>query len=104
TLFRSLDGDRGRQPLDQVDVGLLHELQELARVGRERFDVAPLSLGIESVEGERGFSGAGKAGDHYQLVARKVEADVPEIVGTGAANPDRFHAVLLGPAKGNLLI
>ena len=53
-----LDGDRRRQALDQVDVGLLHQLQELARVGGERLDVAPLALGVEGVEGERGLSRA----------------------------------------------
>ena len=48
-----LDGDRGRQPLDQIDVGLLHQLQELARVCRERLDVAPLAFGIQGVERQR---------------------------------------------------
>ena len=51
-----LDGDRGRQALDQVDIGLFHELQELARVGRQRLDVAPLALGIERVECKRGLA------------------------------------------------
>jgi hypothetical protein len=50
-----LDGDGRRQALDQVDVGLLHQLQELPRVGRERLDVAALALGVERVEGERGL-------------------------------------------------
>ena len=68
-----LDRDRGRQPLDQVDVRLLHELQELAGVRGEGFHVAPLALGIERVEGEGGLSRAGKAGDHHQPVARDVE-------------------------------
>src|SRR2546430_15801259 len=33
-----LDGDGGRQALDQVDVWLFHQLQELARVRRQRLD------------------------------------------------------------------
>ena len=48
-----LDGDRRREPVDLVDVRLAHHLQELARVGRERLDVAPLPLGVDRVEGER---------------------------------------------------
>src|SRR4029077_11248026 len=48
-----LDGDRRRQPLDAVAVGLRHLLEELAGVGRERFDVPSLALGVERVEGER---------------------------------------------------
>ena len=39
-----LDGDRRRQPLDAVDVRLVHHRQELARVGRQRLDVAALAL------------------------------------------------------------
>ena len=47
-----LDGNRRRQPLDQVDVGFLHQLQKLPGVGRQRFNVAALTLGIERVESE----------------------------------------------------
>ena len=47
-----LDGNRRRQALDQVDVGLLHQLQKLPGVGRQRFDVAPLTLCIQGVERE----------------------------------------------------
>ena len=81
-----LDRDRGRQAVDLVDVRLLHHLQELARIGRERFDVAALALGIDGVEGERGFAGAGEAGEHHELVARNFEIDVLEIVLARAAD------------------
>ncbi len=81
-----LDRDRRRQAVDLVDVRLLHHLQELARIGRQRFDVAALALGIDGVEGERGFAGAGQAGEHHQLVARNFQVDVLEIVLARAAN------------------
>jgi len=45
-----LDRDGRRQAVDLVDVGLLHHLQELPRIGRQRFDVAPLAFGIDGVE------------------------------------------------------
>jgi hypothetical protein len=35
-----------------LDVGLLHHLEELPRVGREALDVAPLALGVDRVERE----------------------------------------------------
>ena len=35
-----------------LDVRLLHHLQELAGVGGQALDVAPLPLGIDGVEGE----------------------------------------------------
>ena len=87
-----LDRDRRRQAVDLVDVRLLHHLQELARIGRQRFDVAALALGIDGVEGERGFAGAGQAGEHHQLVAGNLDVDVLQIVLARAANGDRARA------------
>ncbi len=86
-----LDRDRRRQAVDRVDVGLLHLLQELPRVGRERLDVAPLALGEESVEGERRLAGAGDAGDHDELAAGDLEVEILQIVLAGAANGNRIH-------------
>src|SRR5205085_11483578 len=87
-----LDGDGGREPLDQVDVGLLHQLEELARVRRERLDVASLPLGVERVEGKRALARAGEAGDHDQTVARQLDRDVLQVVRARAADANRVHA------------
>ena len=65
-----LDRDRRRQPLDGVDVGLVHLLEELAGVGRQRLDVAPLPLGVDRVERERRLARARQPGDDHELVAR----------------------------------
>ena len=72
--------------LDMVDVGLLHHLEELARIGAEALDVAALALGIDGVEGERGFARTGEAGDHGQRLARDVDVDILEIVLARAAD------------------
>ena len=88
-----LDGDGGRQAVDLVDVRLLHHLQELPRVSRQALDVAALALGIDGVEGKRGFAGAGQPGEHHELVAGNVEIDIFEVVLAGAA--DRNHAAVL---------
>ena len=80
------DRDRRRDAVDLIDVRLLHALQKLARVGRERFDVAALPFGVNGVEGQRRFAGAGHAGDHGQLVVRDLERDVLEIVDARATN------------------
>ena len=87
-----LDRDRRRQPVDLIDVRLLHHFQELARIGRERLDIAALALGVDRVEGERGLARAGEAGEHDQLVARDGEIDVLEIVLARAAHHDRSPA------------
>ncbi len=98
-----LDRDRRAQALDVVDVGLVHHAQELARVRRQRFDVATLAFGIDRVERQRRLAGAGQAGDHDQLVARQVEVDVLEVVRPCAANADgvqRHGWGILGKGSG----
>ncbi len=50
-----LDGNGGRQAVDQVDVGLLDAFEKLPGVGGERFDVAALAFGVDGVKRERGF-------------------------------------------------
>ena len=49
-----LDGDGRSEAVDLVHVGLFDALQKLAGVGGERLDVAPLPLGVDGVEGQRG--------------------------------------------------
>ena len=82
------DGDRGREALDRIDIGLGHELQELARIGRQALDVAPLSLGVDRVEGEGRLPRPRQPRDHDQAVARQIDVDVLQVVFAGAANDD----------------
>ncbi len=83
-----LDRDRGRQAGDEIDVRLLHQLEELARVGRQALDVATLAVGVDGIEGERALAGAGQPGDHHQPVARQIEVDRAEIMLARAADAD----------------
>ena len=53
-----VDRDRRRQTLDDVDVGLVHLSEELARVRAQRLDVATLALGVDRVESEARFARA----------------------------------------------
>src|SRR5439155_11777290 len=83
-----LDGDGRRETLDAVAVRFLHLLEELTGVRGERLDVAPLPLGVERVEGERGLAGAREARDDHEAVARDLDVDVLEVVRAGAADDD----------------
>ena len=83
-----VDRDRRRKSVDRVDVRLLHHLEELPRVGRQRLDVAPLSLGVDRVEGEARLAGPGEAGDADQRVAREPDGDVLEVVLPCAVNDE----------------
>lgn len=86
-----LDGNGRRQPVDVVDVRLLHHLQKLARVCRKALHVPPLPLGIDGVEGERGFARAGKTREHDERVARDLQVDVLQVVLARAADVDGLH-------------
>ena len=83
-----VDRDRRRETLDRVDVRLLHQPQELARVGGERLDVAPLALGVDRVEGKARLAGAREPGDDDQRVPRQLNIDVLEVVLAGAGDDD----------------
>jgi hypothetical protein len=83
-----LNGDGRGDPFDQVGVGFVHALQELAGVGGERFDVATLAFGVKGIEGERGFARAADPGDDDELVERNVEVDVFQVVDPHAAEAD----------------
>src|SRR5262249_46570723 len=50
-----LDRDSRREPLDRVEVGLLHLLEELARVRGQRLDIAPLPFRVDRVKRQRGL-------------------------------------------------
>ena len=86
---RLIDGDGRAQPLDLVDVRLLHQAEELARVGRERLDVAALPLGVDGVERQARLAGAGQPGDHHQLIAWDLQVDVLQVV-LARATHDEF--------------
>ena len=63
-----VDGYRRGEALDEVDVGLIHLAEELPGVGTEGLDVAPLALGEDGVEGQRGLARPGQAGEDDQGV------------------------------------
>ncbi len=80
------DGDGGGEAVNEIDVGLLHALQELARVRRERLDVTPLPLGVDRVEGERALARPGRPGDDRDRAPGDVDADPLEVVLARAAD------------------
>jgi hypothetical protein len=81
-----LQGDRGRQPVDGIDRGHAHLVDEPARIRRDRFEIAPLRLGVERAEGQRRLARAGDAAEHHERVARDVDIDVAQVVFACAAD------------------
>ena len=61
-------------------VRLLHHLEELTRVGGKALDVAALAFGIDGVESERAFPGAGQTRNNRQSIARNFDVNILQIV------------------------
>ena len=83
-----IDGDGRRNPFDPIDLRLVHAIQKLSRIRRERFDVASLTFRIERVEDERGFSRARHTGHDDQLVRGQLHVEILEIVLARAVDDD----------------
>ncbi len=87
-----VDRDRRREAVDRVDIGLLHHLQELTRVGRQRLDVATLPFGVDGVEREAGLARAAQARDADERVPRQPDGDVLEIVLPRPVDDELFRS------------
>jgi hypothetical protein len=93
-----LDGDRGGEAFDRIDVRLFHESEELPGVGGQGLDVPALSLGVDRVEGEGRLARSREPGDDRQLVPGDPNRDVLEVVFASAGDDEVF----LGHKQGNV--
>ncbi|MNY44572.1 hypothetical protein D3C86_1796100 [compost metagenome] len=63
-------------------------MEQATGIGRDRFQIAALRLGIEGGEGERRLAGSRHAGEHDQGVARDVHVNILEIMLARAPDAD----------------
>src|SRR5690606_16730488 len=82
------DGHRGRYAENGVHVRLAGRLDDGARIGVERFQVAPLPFVEQDVEGQRGLARSRYAGDHREFVVRDLDVDVLQVVFARIADLD----------------
>src|SRR5207248_4784847 len=73
---------------------LLDALQKLPSIGGERFHIAPLTFGVNGVEGERGLARARDPGYDRETIVRNFKINVLEIVNACPANKDGFRGHL----------
>jgi hypothetical protein len=83
-----LDGDGGRDAFNGIDIRLVHTVEKLPHLGREGLDIAALALGVERVESERGFAGAGRAGDDGEFAEGDLEIEIAQVVLAAAVEAD----------------
>jgi hypothetical protein len=76
--------------LRSVDIRFFHQLQKLACIGRERFDVAPLSFRVQRVERSEDLPEPDKPVIDHEAVAREVEIYIFEIVRARTADAYDF--------------
>ena len=88
-------GNSRRKSDDLVYVRLLHAMQELPRISRQRFDIATLSFGKNRIEGQRRFSRAGKASYGNHMVPRHLDCDIFQVMRASAFD-DYFIAIAVG--------
>ena len=81
-----VNGDSGRQALDGIHIRLVHLAQELPGIGGQAFHIPPLTFGINGVESQAGFSGAGQAGEYHQFVSGDGQVNVLQVVFSGTLN------------------
>src|SRR5262249_16923454 len=83
-----VDRDGRRQPLLQIDLGLLEAPDELPRIGGERLEEPALSLPEERVERERRLSRPGDPADADEGMPGQGEGAPLEVVFPGASDDD----------------
>ena len=89
-----LDGDGRGEPGDALDFGFFHLFEKLSRVGRERFDIAPLAFGVEGIEGQGRLARSRDARDDRQLVAGNRDIDIAQVVLARAEDLDLADSAL----------
>lgn len=75
-----IDRNCRAEPLNEVNVWLVHLTQELTRIGRERLHISSLSLGKDRVKGQARLAGARQACKHNQGIARQIQGYILEVV------------------------
>ncbi len=88
-----VDDDRGRQPVEDVDVGPRQRRHEALHEGAVGLVDQPLRLRGDRAEHQRALARAGDAGEHRQPALRDLDADVLEVVHARAVHADQVVAV-----------
>ncbi len=95
-----LDGHRGRDSENRIDIRSGRRLHELARVGVQRFEVTALPLIEKNIERERRLPRAGNACHHSELVTRDLHVDALQVVLPRVVDHDRVLITRLIAAIG----
>ncbi len=93
-----LDGDDGREAIDEIYGGLLELGDKALGKGGQGLQEAPLSLGVDGLKGQGGLPGTAQTRDDDQLIAGNFDIQVLEIVFTCALDTNRLSHYLSPPS------
>ena len=88
-----VDDDRGRQPVEHVDLRPRQRRHEALHERAVGLVDQPLRLRGDRAEHQRALARAGDAGEHRQPALRDLDADVLEVVHARALHADQIVAV-----------
>jgi hypothetical protein len=88
-----VDEDRGRQPVEYVDLGPRQRRHEALHEGAVGLVDQPLRLRRDRAEHQGALARAGDAGEHRQPALRNLDTDVLEVVHARAVHADQIVAV-----------
>ena len=83
-----VNGDGRGQSLDEIHVGLVHLTQKHAGVGGQGLHESAVSLGVDGIKGQRGFTRSRKSRHDHQLVAGDGDVHILQIMHAGALYDD----------------
>ena len=90
-----VDRNSWREAGDGVKIWLIHHTEKHPGIRGERFNVAPLSFGIDGIKSEAGFTRTGKTSNDDKFVAWNVEVDIFKVMLPGTAH---LNAIIGGSA------
>ena len=84
-----VNGNSRQNAVNTLDLGLVHAVEKLPRIGREALDIAPLAFSVQDIESQTRLARPTDPGHHRQLAQGNLHIDVFEIVLARASYPNR---------------
>ena len=75
-----VNGNRRRQPLNEIHIGLVHLPQELPSIRRQRLHIPPLPLRINRVKRQRRLPRPRNPRQHDHPIPRQIHRDIIQVV------------------------
>ena len=83
-----VNGNSGRQAVNGIHIRLVHLAQKLPGIGTQALHISPLSLGIDGIKGQTGFTGPAEAGKDHHFISWDLQIHVFQVVFPGAPDND----------------